>query len=449
MGDRLDAGRRLPQFLLQHHPDRRGRHARAGPAHRPAPRPARLRRAQGRQARRHHHRRRRPGRSARRCSRCSSASPNSSARPRTGCPRPRRRASSTRRCATPSTTGSTASPNQASKLLDWRVERAEERLRRKKEKEIDRQIGDAQAPPARQARRLHAVGGAGRRDLHRRGRLAPAAAPSRRATAPARRSCRCAARCSTSPAPPATSSPANQQIADLIQALGCGTRDRYREDDLRYDKIILMTDADVDGAHIASLLITFFFQEMPELIDEGHLYLAHAAALPHQPGRQDRSTPWTTPHKDALLAHRVQGQEARHHPLQGPRRDAATSTCARPPWTRDPHAAAGARWSRTATGPRSSVERLMGNQARGALRLHPGKRRVRHRPRHLTRRHSHIKQTLGKPVDSKGLSSMFRPVGTTLPLGGFCGLNAGSSQSSRVDEHICQTTFPGSASAPR
>src|SRR5690606_27626975 len=66
----------------------------------------------------------------------------------------------------------------------------------------------------------------------------------------------------------------NQQIADLVQALGCGTRDRYSEDDLRYDKIILMTDADVDGAHIASLLMTFFFQEMPKLIDNGHLYLA-------------------------------------------------------------------------------------------------------------------------------------------------------------------------------
>jgi topoisomerase IV subunit B len=67
---------------------------------------------------------------------------------------------------------------------------------------------------------------------------------------------------------------ASQLISDLIQALGCGTRDRYREDDLRYDKIIIMTDADVDGAHIASLLITFFFQEMPKLIDGGHLYLA-------------------------------------------------------------------------------------------------------------------------------------------------------------------------------
>ncbi|HWT54426.1 MAG TPA: toprim domain-containing protein, partial [Rhodocyclaceae bacterium] len=67
---------------------------------------------------------------------------------------------------------------------------------------------------------------------------------------------------------------ASQLIADMIQALGCGTRDRYREDDLRYDKIIIMTDADVDGAHIASLLITFFFQEMPKLIDGGHLFLA-------------------------------------------------------------------------------------------------------------------------------------------------------------------------------
>src|SRR5690606_8065236 len=67
---------------------------------------------------------------------------------------------------------------------------------------------------------------------------------------------------------------ASQLIADLVQALGCGTRDRYREEDLRYDKIILMTDADVDGAHIASLLMTFFFQEMPKLIDGGHLYLA-------------------------------------------------------------------------------------------------------------------------------------------------------------------------------
>ncbi len=72
---------------------------------------------------------------------------------------------------------------------------------------------------------------------------------------------------------------ANQQIADLIQALGCGTRTKYRDEDLRYDRVVIMTDADVDGAHIASLLITFFYQEMPNLIRGGHLYHGGAAAL--------------------------------------------------------------------------------------------------------------------------------------------------------------------------
>jgi len=67
---------------------------------------------------------------------------------------------------------------------------------------------------------------------------------------------------------------ANSEIADLIQALGCGVRDKCRAEDLRYERIVIMTDADVDGAHIATLLMTFFFQEMPAVVKEGHLFLA-------------------------------------------------------------------------------------------------------------------------------------------------------------------------------
>ena len=67
---------------------------------------------------------------------------------------------------------------------------------------------------------------------------------------------------------------ANEEIHDMIEALGCGNRDKYDEDKLRYEKVIVMTDADVDGAHITSLLMSFFYQEMPKLIENGHLYLA-------------------------------------------------------------------------------------------------------------------------------------------------------------------------------
>ncbi len=66
----------------------------------------------------------------------------------------------------------------------------------------------------------------------------------------------------------------NQEIKDMIEALGCGTKDNYKEENLRYEKIIIMTDADVDGAHIASLLMTFFYQHMPQLIANGHLFIA-------------------------------------------------------------------------------------------------------------------------------------------------------------------------------
>ncbi len=67
---------------------------------------------------------------------------------------------------------------------------------------------------------------------------------------------------------------ANQELGDIILALGAGAGSHYREEGLRYERVVIMTDADIDGAHIASLLMTFFFREMPKLIENGHLHLA-------------------------------------------------------------------------------------------------------------------------------------------------------------------------------
>lgn len=66
----------------------------------------------------------------------------------------------------------------------------------------------------------------------------------------------------------------NQELSDLVQALGCGSGKNFDLSKLRYERVVIMTDADVDGAHIASLLMTFFYREMPELVTSGHLFLA-------------------------------------------------------------------------------------------------------------------------------------------------------------------------------
>ena len=164
-------------------------------------------------------------------------------------------------------------PLQANKLLDFVVERAEERLRRRAEKEISRKtaVKKLRLPgkltdctnTAAEGSELFIVEGdsAGGNAKHARDRTTQAILPLR-------------GKILNVASATKDKLTANAQLADLIQAIGCGTGAHYREEDLRYSRIIIMTDADVDGAHIASLLITFFYRTMQPLIDQGHLYLA-------------------------------------------------------------------------------------------------------------------------------------------------------------------------------
>jgi len=199
-----------------------------------------------------------------------------------------------------------SAPDQANNLLTWIISKSEERLRRRAEKDTSRKSatnrlrlpgkladcsnhgttdteifiveGDSAGGSAKQGRnrKTQAI-------LPLRGKILNVASAV------------------------ASKIKANLELSDLMQALGCGTRDAYHRENLRYDKVIIMTDADVDGAHIATLLMTFFYQEMPQLIRDGHLYLAQPPLYRISQGGKTIYA-MDDPHREKLLAEEFTGR---------------------------------------------------------------------------------------------------------------------------------------------
>ena len=198
-------------------------------------------------------------------------------------------------------------PAAARKLLDRIVERSDERLHRRQQREMQRKTatrklrlpgkladcssqsaegtelfiveGDSAGGSAKQARRRETQA-----ILPLRGKILNVASAT------------------------AQKLHGNQELSDLIQALGCGSGEHYEDEKLRYERIIIMTDADVDGAHIASLLLTFFYKEMRGLIENGHLYLA-MPPLYRLAHRGEVAYARDDAHKDELMAGLFAGKQ--------------------------------------------------------------------------------------------------------------------------------------------
>src|SRR6185503_14321879 len=195
----------------------------------------------------------------------------------------------------------------ANRLLDWTITQAEDRVRRRKEKEVSRQTatrklrlpgkladcarsgekdteiflveGDSAGGSAKQARNSE-----NQAILPLRGKILNVASAG------------------------AEKMSGNQELSDLALALGVQMGAKFKLDDLRYERVIIMTDADVDGAHIASLLITYFHKQMPQLIRAGRLYLAMPPLYRVTAGKESIYAR-DDAHKDALVNGEFKGKK--------------------------------------------------------------------------------------------------------------------------------------------